>query len=370
MRTPNRTVRNAAARPALAIASFIAILALVSCSNDPIFSAIEHEVKLKDPSILGTVSSMEASGGDLYAANGYIYRRIAGVGNWRKIDMPHGVGRCAKLASDGTNLYGLFTESDWTKFHSVQRYQAGSWSVVTGLDSVEEIGSGAGRVYAFVELAGGSNDHNYDVYVTAGTGSLSFAPTPVAQSIGIPTGTAGDYFATQSAVYRLSGATATPIPWTTLGRNPGGLCGVVVGSNGNVYTANYGNAYRWDGSAWTSHWLDLPNDPATGIAILQSATKNLLLVSCDMGYGEVKLGTAGELGSYVSPGSTSLSATDPADEDQYDSSVGLYHMSGIFAFTSPVPAADEYVIYASVQHYKYNGLWGYYDTTQTEWNRE
>ncbi len=370
MTTQNHTVIHVTARSALALLALFATLALASCSNEPIFSTIQNEIKLKDPSILGTISSMESAGGDLYAANGYIYRRVAGAGNWRKIGMPSGVGRCAKLASDGTNLYGLFTESNWTTFHSVQRYQAGSWAVVTGLNSIDEIGSGNGRIYAFIELPGGSSDHYYNAYVTSGPGSLSFEASPVAASIGIPTGTAGDYFATQSAVYHLSGATATQLAWTTLGRTPGGLCGVVVGANGNVYTANYGNAYRWDGSAWTSHSLDLENDPATGIEILQSATKNLLLISCGAGYGEVSLGASGELGSYMNPGATSLSTTDRADEDQYDSSVGLYYLTGIFAFTDPVPADDEYVIYASVTHYKYNGLWGYYDTTQSEWNRE
>lgn len=372
MNTTNHTVKTASARAVLALASLFATLALFACSNDPIFSAIENEVKLKDPSLLGTVSSMEAYGGDLYAANGYIYRRVAGAGEWHKIAFPEGAGRCAKLASDGTNLYGFFTLNDWTAFHSVQRYQDGSWSVVTGLDDVDEIGSGNGRIYAFVELSGTSTEHRYNAYMTTGPGSLSFAAGPIAESIGVPTGTAGDYIATQSTVYQLAGATATPIPWTSLGTatTPRGLCGVVVGSNGNVYTANYGNAYRWDGSAWTSCWLDLENDPATTITILQSATRSLLIIGCDEGYGEVTLYASGALGTYISPGSTSLSTTDPEDRDQYESSIELYHVSGIFAFTNPVPAADEYVLYASVQHYKYNGLWGYYDTTQSEWNRE
>ena len=353
-------------KTAFALISLIALFALSSCSNDPIFSAIQNEVKLKDPSIEGTVSSMEAIAGDLYAANGYLYRRTAGVGSWDKIALPDGASRCAKLASDGTNLYGLFTNSDWTSFNSVQLYSGGSWTPVTGLDAVSQIGNGKGRIYAFIENAGDSSEHTYNAYISTGVGATTFNATPVAENIGVPTGSSGDYFATTTTVYQLSETSAASI-----GTPGSGLCGVIVGSNGNVYTANYGYAYRWDGKDWTSCWLDLQNDPATGITILQSASKNLLIIGCDEGYGEVTLdASSGALGSYISPGSTALSTTDEDDEDQYESSIELYNVSGIFAFTSPIPAGDEYVLYISVNHYKYNGLWGYYDTTQSEWNRE
>lgn len=358
------TIRSAGT--ALFLFSVLSLFALASCSNDPIFSAIQNEVKLKDPSIQGTVSSMIVSEGNLYAANGYVYCRTAGTGTWSKIALPDVALRCAKLASDGTNMYGLFTTDDWTVFHSVQLYSAGTWTPVSGLDRVDQIGSGNGRIYAFAEDSSGSSEHTYNAYITTGAGSTAFTATPVAEKIGVPAGTAGDYFATTTTVYQLSGTSAVSI-----GTPGGGLCGIALGANGNVYTANYGYAYRWDGSAWTSQWLDLENDPATGITILQTASKNLLLIGCDEGYGEVTLDTTtGALGSYISPGSVALSSTDPDDQDQYGSSIELYHLSGIFAFATPVPAGDEYVLYVSVSHYKYNGLWAYYDHTQSEWNRE
>jgi hypothetical protein len=372
MKTPIVTAAGSAmysrnhTKNAFALISLIALFAFASCSNDPIFSAIQNEVKLKDPSIVGTVYAMEAIDGDLYATNGYIYKRTAGVGEWNKIALPTGAARCYKLASDGTNLYGLFTKSDWKTFHSVQLYSAGTWTPLTGLDSVDQIGSGNGRIYAFVENAGGSTQHIYDAYISTGAGATTFNPSPVIKAIGVPMGSAGDYFVTKTTVYQLSGTNATSI-----GTPGSGLCGIVVGANGNVYTANYGYAFRWDGTSWTSCWLDLENDPATGLTILQSASKHLLIIGCDEGYGEVTLdASTGALGSYISPGSTSLSTTDTDDEDQYNSSIGLYNVSGIFAFTSPVPAADQYVLYVSINHYKYDGLWSYYDTTQSEWNRE
>jgi hypothetical protein len=263
-------------------------------------------------------------------------------------------------------MYGLFTAQDWTVFHSVQIYSAGVWTPVSGLTRVDQIGSGNGRIYAFSEIAGTSSEHTYNAYVTPSAGSTAFTATPVASGIGVPVGTAGDYFATTTTVYHLSGATAASI-----GTPGGGLCGLVVGTNGDVYTANYGYAYRWDGSAWTSQGLDLENDPATSVTILQTASKNLLIIGCDEGYGEVTLDAAtGALGTYISPGSVSLSSTDHDDKDQYESSIKLYHLSGVFAFSNPVPAGDEYVLYVSVTHYKYSGLWAYYDQTQTEWNRE
>lgn len=369
MKTPTNDAKKATIRSAgtaLFLYSILSLFTLASCNNDPIFSAIENEVKLKDPSIEGTVSSMIANGGNLYAANGYVYCRTAGTGDWNKISLPSGAGRCAKLASDGTNMYGLFTAQDWTVFHSVQLYSAGVWTPVSGLTRVDQIGSGNGRIYAFSEIAGTSSEHTYNAYVTPSAGSTAFTATPVASGIGVPVGTAGDYFATTTTVYHLSGATAASI-----GTPAGGLCGLVVGTNGDVYTANYGYAYRWDGSAWTSQGLDLENDPATSVTILQTASKNLLIIGCDEGYGEVTLDAAtGALGTYISPGSVSLSSTDHDDKDQYESSIKLYHLSGVFAFSNPVPAGDEYVLYVSVTHYKYSGLWAYYDQTQTEWNRE
>ena len=346
----------------IAIVSLVLTLSFTSCSNDPILAAIEKEVELADPSIEGTVSSLVVVGSDIYAANGNIYRRANGIGGWQKISIPSGASRCGMLATDGSNLYGLFTESDWTDFHSVQMYTGSGWTPVTGLSDVKQIGSGNGLIFAFTEI---SSDR-YNAYrTTGGAGSTTFGAA-IATSITLPVGCAGNasgsYFTTRTTVYNSGG--------TALGSPGSGLAGIAIGGNGDVYTANDDFAFRYDGVAWTSLETDLDNDPATGVAVLQTASKNLLLISCDEGYGEVTLNASGVMGTYFSPGDNSLSSTHPGDEDQYDSSIGNYNLYGIYAVTTPVPAGDEYVIYVAVQHYKYNGLWAYYDKSRTEWNRE
>jgi len=347
----------------IAIVSLVLMLSFISCSNDPIFAAIEKEVELADPSIEGTISSLVVAGTDVYAANGKIYCRSSGIGGWHKISIPAGASRCGMLATDGTDLYGLFTENDdWTDFHSVQHYTGTGWEVVTGLSDVKQIGSGNGFIFAFTEV---SSD-TYAAYMTTSPTAFG-AGALIISGITLPVGTAGNYFATRTGIYDITGTLLSG------GSTPNTeLAGIAIGNNGDVYTANYDYAYRYSTGAWTSIAIDLDSDPATGVAVLQTASKRLLLISCDEGYGEVSLDASGLMGTYFAPGDNSLSSTHPGDEDQYDSSIGNYNLYGIYAVTGPglVPAGDEYVIYVAVQHYKYNGLWAYYDKSRTEWNRE
>lgn len=349
----------------IAIVSLVLTLAFTSCSNDPILAAIEKEVELEDPSIEGTISSLVVVGSDIYAANGNIYRRSNGIGGWKNISIPSGASRCGMLATDGANLYGLFTGSDWTDFHSVQMYTGTGWTPVTGLSDVKQLGSGNGLIFAFTKV---SSDR-YNAYrTTGGAGSTTFSAA-IGTSITLPVGCAGNasgsYFATRTGVYNSAGTLLSG------GNAPSTeLAGIAIGNNGDVYTANYDYAYRYSGGTWTRVETNLDSDPATGLAVLQTASKNLLLISCDEGYGEVSLDASGVMGTYFSPGDNSLSSTHPSDEDQYDSSIGNYNLYGIYAVTAPVPAGDDYVIYVAVQHYKYNGLWAYYDKSDTEWNRE
>lgn len=85
---------------------------LSGCSEDPIFSAVEAEVELKDPSVLGTVLTLVSHDGSLYTANGNLYSRTGGIGDWRKVSLPSGASRCSQVATtteDGTgSMFGLF----------------------------------------------------------------------------------------------------------------------------------------------------------------------------------------------------------------------------------------------------------------------
>ena len=66
-----------------------AAIILASCSQQPIFWAIEQEIELAEPSIKGNVYSVVRCGNYLYAANGNVYRKsLKSVRGWKKISAP------------------------------------------------------------------------------------------------------------------------------------------------------------------------------------------------------------------------------------------------------------------------------------------
>jgi len=102
----------AALRPLGALVLAVIALALTGCTYDPIFASIESEVALADPTLRGTITSMARVGTDLYAANGKISERTGGTGSWETIAIPD--FRCYEIATDGTSLYALFQDSDYS----------------------------------------------------------------------------------------------------------------------------------------------------------------------------------------------------------------------------------------------------------------
>jgi hypothetical protein len=363
---------------ALCLASLLLTLALFAgCTTDPIFSAIEDEVKLKDPTMTGIVTSFEIVGTDLYAANGYIYNRTNGTGSWSKISLPSSGIRCPWIASDGTNLYALFTKSDdWTDFDSVQRYSGSSWTKVTAPSGVQRIGSGDGRIYAFTK----NGDDNWNAYATASAGGMTFSLLTGGTSITTPTSTAGNFVATNAKVYYCDGSSLSEA-----GSSPSGVTGITIGKNAGsgttdyLYAVNSGYAYRYDSTTGTSGtWTSLAHSvdtPTANISYLRP--KNLLLIasgSTGSGYEEIQLTSAGAFSSNLgTPGESTASSI--GTDTNYDSSVGLralYRIDVVDALNNSgsVPAGNDYVIYASVVHYSYGGLWSYYPGTDPEWNRE
>lgn len=368
---------------ALCLASLLLTLTLFAgCTKDPIFSAIEEEVKLKDPTMTGTVTSFEVVNHDLYATNGYIYKRTNGTGSWIKLAFPSESVRCSEIASDGTWLYARFVEvSDWTNFDSVQRYDTstGVWTPVSGLSGIVRIGSGSGRIYAFTK----NGDDNYNAYVSSST--TTFDSTPVGTSITTPTSTSGNFVSTNAKVYYYNGSSLAEA-----GTSPTGVTGITVvakpgkSANTYLYAVTLGYAWRYDGTTATGNWTNSGHSvatPTTNIAYLRS--KNLLLIASGAnggGYGEIKLDDTGAFSSNLgAPGGSTESSVAPANKDQYDSSVGLralYRIDVVDAkdadgnATGSVPAGNDYVLYASVMHYSYGGIWSYYPGTIPEWNRE
>ncbi len=190
--------RNTYYRIGLAAAALGALI-LMSCSQDPIFAAIEKEVKLKEPSLRGDITSLVAVDGSLYAANGFLYKRTGGAGDWESVSTGGG-DRCAMVATDGTHLYILCTDYDGEN-GVVRRLKGGTWETVTDISSAVFLSSGSGGVFAFT-----GSDDSY----TAHRITVSPAVTALASGLSTPVGSAAlavsDYFATTGGVYTAAGA--------------------------------------------------------------------------------------------------------------------------------------------------------------------
>lgn len=331
-----------------------ALIILSGCTNEPIFAAIEQEVKLKDPTMRGTVTSLVSAGSNIYATNGQIYKKTGGAGNWNEFGSPD--FRCAELASDGTNLYGIFQNENF-EITSLQKFDGSGWTAVTGISGIQKIGSGNGRIYAFT-----GSGSSWDVYITPNAGSTSLTAVAIATGLSIPVGSAGDYFATTTGVYRYdSVAVAAGFPTS-------GIKGITVNSDGSsIYIVDAGSVYRYDGNAWSTYTHSVGSP--TGIAYLSAGGKKLLLISGAKGYGEITLGATDEMTGYLNPGTSAVSSISTEAQAQYSNSIAQWNLSNIFAVTTNIPG-NSYVIYAGIIDTRYDGLWAYYSDTQTEWNRE
>lgn len=357
----------------------LALSILSGCTNAPIFADIEKEVEYKEPTMQGTIISLEVVGGNIYVSNGYLFCRSGGTGSWNLMSAPDGTERSAELASDGTYLYARFTQaSDHTKFQSVRRYNTatGSWTTVGGLDNVRYIGSGNGIIYAFTENSG-----TYQAYVNDAANKDSFVTTAIATGLAVPVDTAGDYVATTGAVYRYDGAskkldkangTYSDSVTTSTAYSPSGVTGIAV-NGANLYAVKSSYVLRYDGTAWTwkSHSAA---SPTTGISYLGGTSgKSLLLISSGTlkgGYSEVVVAADGSLGdSIITPGDSSLSTVPIDRKTQYENTIGLWAVRRVYALTSPIQTGDKFTLYASVINQTYNGLWSFYSST-TQWNRE
>lgn len=352
--------RNTYYRIGLAAAALGALI-LMSCSQDPIFAAIEKEVKLKEPSLRGDITSLVAVDGSLYAANGFLYKRTGGAGDWESVSTGGG-DRCAMVATNGSYLYILCTDYDGEN-GVVRRLDGETWETVTGISGAVFLSSGSGGVFAFTGA-----DDIYAAYriteTTTGAALASELSTPV----GNATLAGSDYFATTGGVYDANGAQVAGTG------SPTGIRGITTNGT-NIYVMTAGYLYHYNGSTWTNigHSVTEP----TGIALLGGSTsdKSLILISGASGYGEVLIDpTSGALQSYQNPGDNDSSSIPPAHKTQYENSLDKWAVYRIFAVTSDIVTNSlhtPYALYASVADPNYNGLWSFYPSADSpNWNRE
>jgi hypothetical protein len=96
------------------------------------------------------------------------------------------------------------------------------------------------------------------------------------------------------------------------------------------------------------------------------------LISGSDGYGEVVLDATDVPERFQNPGDNDQSSISTGARDAYETALEGMNTSFVMAVTSPsvLPAGDAYALYLGVVDKTDNGLWGYYQTTQTEWNVE
>jgi len=354
------------------MAAALAVLAS-GCSEDPIFSAVEAEVELKDPSVLGTVLSLVSHDGSLYTANGNLYRRTGGSGDWRKVSLPSGASRCTQVATtaeDGAgSMFGLFQNSDWS-FHSIQRYTGTGWEPVTGATNGFAIKSGNGFIFFFRE---DSMDDSEGARIKQSAHRIAPDGTMTEILSGLQyyndsgerlLDGEGNYLITNRAVYNSSGT----VIFNTTDVNTSSLTALAVNGS-NVYVANGGYVWHYNGSAWTRFSHDAEG-PIYGLTYMSAAGKNLLLLPCSEGYGEVLLDSSGRPETYQEPGKSAASSISTSARSQYSSTMDDWLILSAFVVTDLVPAGNDYVLYVGVRDPLEDGLWGYYSETRREWNRE
>lgn len=354
------------------MAAALAVLAS-GCSEDPIFSAVEAEVELKDPSVLGTVLTLVSHDGSLYTANGNLYSRTGGSGDWRKVSLPSGASRCSQVATtteDGTgSMFGLFQNSDWS-FHSIQRYTGTGWEPVTGATNGFAVKNGNGFIYFFRQ---DSMDDSEGARIIQSAHRIAPDGTMTEILSGLQyyndsgerlLDGEGNYLITNRAVYTSSGTVIS----NTTDVNTSSLTALAVNGS-NVYVANGGYVWHYNGSAWTRFSHDAEG-PVYGMTYMGTAGKNLLLLPCSEGYGEVLLDASGRPETYQEPGKSAVSSISTSARSQYSSTMDDWLLLSAFVVTDLVPAGNEYVLYVGVLDSLEDGLWGYYSETRREWNRE
>lgn len=326
------------------------ILGLSSCSQDPIFAAIEQEIALKDPNVRGLVTSLVKVKSDLYTTNGNIYVKTGGNEEWSLVNTPGSVHYCSMLASSGTELYALFQDENRSSL-GVYYYDGSSWTLVSNTSSATFL-AGQGTVFAFT-----GSDSDYTAYtISSGTASAVTNGTGLAT----PIGASGSYFATTGGVYSVSSGTATSVTGTPTSN----IRGITMDTaEANLYVESDGSIYHYNGSAWSAAPVSHGQTAPTSIAYFENGSTKLILVAGTGGYREVVLDGDGVPISAQNPGSSTPSSISTSAQSQYANSVGLWTVHSIFT--------DSTTIYAGITEKSTSkrGLWAYYQS-KGEWNRE
>lgn len=317
---------------------------LFSCKYQPIFSAIEQEVKLKDFSVKGSIVGFAETSTAIYTANfSSVYKKSKPLsGNWVSIGSPG--GGVMGIASDGTNIFAVGTEG------GVKYYKNG-WQSVNDGKNIK-------MIFGDKTIFGVDSESSPSKVYKITTTSVSPINSKQFNKEEYFIGAGGDYFATSEGLFKNDGNKADGCPSSVTAVTRAGDTGVFALSGSTVY--------YYDGNN-----LKSLNISKSGKSIFYLKEKTTLLVGCDKGYIEVKLdgNTTIDLAKAkeISPGSSESITDNP---EQYVASIGSYTVDKIFAVYE---SHDKYSIFVGVAAgatQRNTGVWSYYSFDRNEWNHD
>ncbi len=327
---------------------YIFVNFFTSCKNEPIFAAIEDEVKLKAQSVQGLISGIIVVGDNIYSANPkYVFTKKLGVtGKWSQIDTPGGM--CTSLATDGGKVYAAFLE------HGVYVYEGNSWNKIENSSSISKIVSGTSII--------GTNAKNV-VFILDGSSfkQLKDSSGNQIRLDGTLQGGGGRYFGDSSALYSYASAVCSKLAFGELT----GIRDVCKGiSESDVFVLTRSNVYHYDGTSLTG----IKHEVSSPWSLSYSSKYKLVVVGGSQGYTDIQMTGSSLSGAFVRSQGWASSSTPSSSYNQYKNSVGKWLLRPILI----ADTKDGYIIYAGVggADSKYTGLWGFYNPGQLEWNRE
>ncbi|UTC67059.1 MULTISPECIES: hypothetical protein [unclassified Treponema] len=324
---------------------------IVSCNQWPIFAAIEQEIRLKNFSVEGDVSSLIEDGSNVYAANlaGVYSKSKSSNGPWSKILSYAGT---QNLAYDGTNVFVSSAEGP-VKY-------SGNWGAVPNSDNIHLI---AGNKIVF-----GYNASEKKVY-KIGTGGVS---NPIDVGVVESLSAAGNYFLVKSkdsAKLYKDGTPAAEVAGLPSGAIA--VCPADSTDHDKIFVLAGSTIHYYNGSAWASSKSIKEKSP---ISISYFKERETILLGCTQGYTEVKVNTtpsidlSNENTKQLDPGDEG-STTPPGSYSQYQTTLGSYNTNPMLGVSR---GGSGYAVFMGIHSgviTRNKGLWGFY-SDKPEWNRE
>ncbi len=339
--------------------AILGILLFASCQNQPIFSAIEQEIHLKNFSVDGNIIGIINVGANVYAASpAKIYSKGNGSDAiWSEI---LDAGRITGLASDGTNIFVSF-QSGKVKFLDTNNTN-NEWKDIPNTENIQRV---FGNKTVF-----GYDSSNKKVYKI----STSSSQEILADDNSIISA-ANDYFLITGKSKTDNEAAVSPKLYKGAALQnglPEKAINICAFDNDNIFVLADSSLYYYTDNGTWNNKIEIKKDKVP-FTISYFKERKTVLIGCIKGYTEIKLDndnpTDLSKAKQLNPGEEG-STTPPDSNAQYQSAIGLYVTSPILG----VGRGDStYALFVGIHAgaiYRNTGLWGFYSYKKREWNRE